>query len=60
MAKSKETFLKVAKTFKTKGDKLWAKAKDAESNGDNVGTLFQQARDAYSTAEKAEESARNS
>ncbi len=59
MAKSKETYLKVAQTFKAKGDKLWAQAKSAEANVTNVGTLFQRARDAYSTAEKAEESARN-
>lgn len=61
MAKSKETYLNVASTFKAKGDKLWAKACSAKDDNDDekAGSLFKQARTAYTTAEKAKESAKN-
>ena len=53
MAKSKETFEKVAKFFTEKGQKEWAKAK----NGDG-GHHFANARKAFDTAEKATDSAK--
>lgn len=46
--KSKETYGKVADTFKKKGDKEWAKAKAGEG-----GQHYENARKAYDTAEKA-------
>ncbi|SNT19250.1 hypothetical protein SAMN05446037_105011 [Anaerovirgula multivorans] len=48
--KSKETYGKVAETFKKKGDKAWAKAKNGE--GDHH---YESARKSYETARKAEE-----
>jgi hypothetical protein len=52
MAKSRETFLKVADTFKKQGDKFWASAKN-----DGPPSDFNKARTAYATAEKARQSA---
>jgi len=48
MTKSKETYNKVAETFKKKGDREWAKAKNGQ--GDHH---YANARKAYATAEKA-------
>jgi len=48
MGKSKETYQKVAETFKNKGDKEWAKAKNNE--GDHH---YAAAKKAYDTSEKA-------
>jgi len=48
--KSKETYAKVAETFKKKGDKAWAKAKNGE--GDHY---YEYARKSYESAKKAEE-----
>ena len=48
--KSKETYKKVAETFKKKGDKAWAKAKNGE--GDHH---YGYAKKSYETARKAEE-----
>ena len=61
MAKSKETYLKVAATAKKKGDKAWAKAKQAEKDGEEGKTanLYREAKKHYDTAERAKESAQN-
>ena len=48
MAKTKETYKKVSETFKKKGDKEWAKAKN-----DQGGQHYANARSAYKTAAKA-------
>lgn len=55
MAKSRETYEKVADTFEKKGDKEWAKAKAGEG-----GHHFENARRNYATAEKAREAAKKS
>ena len=47
--KSKETYEKVAETFKKKGDKEWAKAKNGEG-----GHHYENAKKAYETAKKAQ------
>jgi len=52
MAKTRETFLKVAETATKQGDKFWASAKN-----DGPPSDFQKARKAYATAEKARQSA---
>lgn len=48
--KSKETYAKVAETFKKKGDNAWAKAKSGE--GDHN---YAAAKKFYNTAKEAEE-----
>jgi hypothetical protein len=53
MAKSKETFEKVAKFFTEKGQKEWAKAQSGEG-----GHHFSNAKKAFDTAEKARESSK--
>ena len=50
--KSKETYEKVADTFKKKGDKEWAKAKSGEG-----GHHYDNARRNYETAKKAQSKA---
>jgi len=50
--KSKETYQKVAETFKKKGDKEWAKAKNDEG-----GQHYEKARKAYATAKRATDAA---
>lgn len=53
MAKSKETFEKVAKFFTEKGQKEWAKAKNGEG-----GHHFSTAKKAFDTAERAIDSSK--
>jgi len=53
MAKSKETYEKVAETFQKKGDRHWAEAKSGK--GDHHYGL---AKSAYNTASKAREQAK--
>lgn len=53
MAKSKETFEKVADFFTQKGQKEWAKAKNGEG-----GHHFSNAKSAFDTAAKAKDSAK--
>jgi len=50
--KSKETYQKVANTFTKRGDKEWAKAKNGEG-----GEHYQNARQNYATAKKAQDKA---
>lgn len=50
--KSKETYKKVAETFRKKGDSAWAKAKSGD--GDHN---YHYAKKFYNTAEKAEKKA---
>ena len=52
MAKSKETYLKVAETFKKKADKEWAMAKSGDG-----GHHYDNAKRGYATAEKARKKA---
>lgn len=52
MAKSKGTYQKVAETFKKKGDKEWAKAKNCEG-----GHHYENAKKNYDTAQSAQEKA---
>ncbi len=61
MAKNKTTYLKVAETFKKKGDRHWAKAKSAEKNGDDVEASkhYRLSQSNYATAQRARESAEN-
>lgn len=54
MAKSKETYLKVAETWKKKADKEWAKAK----NNPDEGFRYKLARDGYRIAENARNAAK--
>lgn len=54
MAKSEETYAKVAATFKKKADKAWAMAK-AGDGGHHYGN----AKRGYETAEKANKKAGN-
>ncbi|WP_185150177.1 hypothetical protein [Fundicoccus ignavus] len=49
MAKSKETYENVAKTFKNKADREWAKAKNDEG-----GHHYNNAKSYYETVKKAE------
>lgn len=49
MAKSKETYENVAKTFKKKADREWAKAKNDEG-----GHHYNNAKSYYETVKKAE------
>lgn len=49
MVKSKETYENVAKTFKKKADREWAKAKNDEG-----GHHYNNAKSYYETAKKAE------
>lgn len=53
MAKSKETFEKVAQFFTEKGQKEWAKAKNGEG-----GHHFSNAKKAFDTAKAATESSK--
>ena len=53
MAKSKETYLRVAETYEKMGKKKWAEAK----NNPDEGYKYQQARDNFDTARRARESA---
>ena len=50
--KTKETYEKVADTFKKKGDKEWAKAKSGDG-----GHHYDNAKRNYETAKKAQEKA---
>jgi len=50
--KSKETYQKVAETFKKKADKSWAKAKNDEG-----GHHYGNAKRNYETAKKAQDKA---
>lgn len=57
--KSKETFQKVADSFKNKADKEWAKAKDPDRS-DEAGKHYNNAKTAYNTMHKALDSAKKS
>lgn len=52
MTKSKETYKKVAETFKKKADREWAKAKNDEG-----GHHYKNAQSYYETVKKAQEKA---
>lgn len=52
MAKSRETYEKVAETKRKTGDRAWAKAKSGEG-----GHLYEKARSAYRTADLAKKKA---
>ena len=54
MAKSKETYLKVAETYENLGKKKLAQAK----NNPNEGYKYQQARANFDTARRAREAAK--
>jgi hypothetical protein len=54
MAKSSETYRKVAATAKKKADRFWAQAKSGEG-----GHYYDMARTGYETVKRAEEKAKS-
>ena len=59
MGKTQETYLKVVETSKRKGDRAWARAKQAEKDGETgkVANYYREAKRYYDTSERALESA---